>query len=123
MIFCVQELLEQEEPLHPLLGAGEPYESLDYMTLMNLVTHTANRPEDTEMRNTVIAVYLLRFLQHGRYFSPQVQYILYSIALREKTYWKRPTHFCCRLSSTPFPVRFHRQTLLPLKEKKSKGRE
>ncbi len=70
----MQELLEQEEPLHPLLGAGEPYESLDYMTLMNLVTHTANRPEDTEMRNTVIAVYLLRFLQHGRYFSPQVQY-------------------------------------------------
>ena len=68
----LQELLEQEEPLHPLLGPGRPYESLDYTTLMNLVTHAANRPEDIEMRNTVIAVYLLRFLQHGRYFSPQV---------------------------------------------------
>ena len=55
-----------------MLAAGQPYLSLDYRTLMNLVTHAANRPEDTEMRNTVIAVYLLRFLQHGRYFSPQV---------------------------------------------------
>ncbi len=68
----IEELLEQEEPLHPLLGEGRPYLSLDYTTLMNLVTHAANRPEDIEMRNTVVAVFLLRFLQHGRYFSPKV---------------------------------------------------
>jgi hypothetical protein len=69
---AIEELLEQEEPLFPLVPADQPYLSTDYLTLLNLVTHAANRPEDTEMRNTVIAVYLLRFLQHGRYFSPQV---------------------------------------------------
>ena len=69
-----------------MFPTGETYSSGDYKTLMNLVsiellkeqdipfqiTHVEEVPETMMMKNAVISVFFLRFLQHGKYFKRHV---------------------------------------------------
>ena len=77
--------IDTEEPIFPTEGI---YSSGDYKALMNLVwrrnwiwfansfcaqiTHTEEMPESMMMKNAVISVFFLRFLQHGKYFKKHV---------------------------------------------------
>lgn len=51
---------------------AETYSQGDYKTLMNLVTHMEDMPESMMLKNAVISVFFLRFLQHGKYFKKHV---------------------------------------------------
>ena len=80
-----QVFIDTDEPIFPTEGI---YSSGDYKTLMNLVgaannieqydidflkiTHTEEMPESMMMKNAVISVFFLRFLQHGKYFKKHV---------------------------------------------------
>ena len=71
-----------------MFPTGEAYSSGDYKTLMNLVstvlliikeqpvpfqiTHVEEVPETMMMKNAVVSVFFLRFLQHGKYFKRHV---------------------------------------------------
>merc|ERR1712173_310113 len=61
--------IDTDEPIFPTEGI---YSSGDYKTLMNLITHTEEMPESMMMKNAVISVFFLRFLQHGKYFKRHV---------------------------------------------------
>jgi len=61
--------IDTDEPIFPTEGI---YSSGDYKTLMNLITHTEEMPESMMMKNAVISVFFLRFLQHGKYFKKHV---------------------------------------------------
>ena len=81
----LQVFIDTEEPIFPTEGI---YSSGDYKALMNLVwikktlisivcifvqiTHTEEMPESMMMKNAVISVFFLRFLQHGKYFKRHV---------------------------------------------------
>ena len=81
----MQVFIDTEEPIFPTEGI---YSSGDYKALMNLVginkmeqnlyfvvvqiTHTEEMPESMMMKNAVISVFFLRFLQHGKYFKRHV---------------------------------------------------
>ena len=67
----IEIFLDQEEPMFPI-SETEPYASLDYKTLLNLVNHISETPEDVSLRNAVVSIFFLRFLQHGNYFRKRV---------------------------------------------------
>ena len=43
-----------------------------YKSLSPQVTHMEEMPESMMMKNAVISVFFLRFLQHGKYFKARV---------------------------------------------------
>ena len=57
----------------PLKTANDTiYADTDYKTMMNLITHINDMPECLTLKNAVISVFFLRFLQHGKYFKHYV---------------------------------------------------
>ena len=62
--------IDQEEPLN--IDEEVVYKDDDYRTLMNLVTHINDTQKSLSLKNSVIAVFFLRFLQHGKYFQHHV---------------------------------------------------
>merc|ERR1711962_1576423 len=63
-----EAFLDMEEPIFPLEGTCRG----DYEALMNLTTHMEEMPESMMMKNAVISVFFLRFLQRGKYFGRHV---------------------------------------------------
>ena len=67
----LQYFLEQRDMLEAFMDLEEPseveqelvYRDQDYRNLMNLVTHLHDTPESLSLKNCVIAVFFLRFLQ------------------------------------------------------------
>ena len=69
----LQYFLEQRDMLEAFMDLEEPseveqelvYRDQDYRNLMNLVTHLHDTHESLSLKNCVIAVFFLRFLQVG----------------------------------------------------------
>ena len=55
-----------DEPMK--LDQETVFEDEDYRNLLNLVTHINDMPESLTLKNSVISVFFLRFLQQGKYF-------------------------------------------------------
>ena len=76
----LEYFLEHQEMLGIFIDLDEPmnveqeviYEDADYSNLMNLVTHINDTPESLSLKNSVISIFFLRFLQHGKYFQKHV---------------------------------------------------
>ena len=76
----LQYFWDHKEMLDIFIDLDEPmnveqdmiYNDDDYKNLMNLVTHINDMPESLSLKNSVIAVFFLRFLQHGKYFHKHV---------------------------------------------------
>lgn len=49
----------------------KPYESSDYTTVYNLVSHSSKRSTEDFLQRTVMAVFLLRCLQDTDYFDKE----------------------------------------------------
>ena len=72
--------LEHQEMMDIFIDLDEPmnveqeviYQDADYSNLMNLVTHINDTPESLSLKNSVISIFFLRFLQHGKYFQKHV---------------------------------------------------
>ena len=76
----LQYFLDQREMFEAFFDLDEPlniehesvYKDEDYKNLMNLTTHINDMPDSLTLKNSVISVFFLRFLQHGKYFQPLV---------------------------------------------------
>ena len=76
----LEYFLEHQEMLGIFIDLDEPmnveqeavYEDADYSNLMNLVTHINETQESLSLKNSVISIFFLRFLQHGKYFQKHV---------------------------------------------------
>ena len=44
----------------------------DYSAMISMITHEKDAPDSLAMKNAVISVFFLRFLQHGKYFTRYV---------------------------------------------------
>ena len=55
----IEIFLDQEEPMFPI-SETEPYASLDYKTLLNLVNHIGKLTPDKEVSTVIKTVVLLR---------------------------------------------------------------
>ena len=44
----------------------------DYSAMISMITHEKDAPDSLAMKNAVISVFFLRFLQHGKYFNRYV---------------------------------------------------
>ena len=72
--------LQQQEILEKFIDLNEPicmendflYKDDDYRNLMNLETHINDTSSSLSLKNSVIAVFFLRFLQQGKYFHKHV---------------------------------------------------
>jgi hypothetical protein len=72
--------LDHKEMFEVFIDLDEPlntakdmiYMDDDYKTMMNLITHINDMPECLTLKNAVISVFFLRFLQHGKYFKHYV---------------------------------------------------
>ena len=72
--------LDHKEMFEVFIDLDEPmntvkdmiYMDNDYQTMMNLITHINDMPECLTLKNAVISVFFLRFLQHGKYFKHYV---------------------------------------------------
>ena len=76
----LEYFLEHQEMLGIFMDLDEPmnveqeviYEDADYSNLMNLVTHINDASESLSLKNSVISIFFLRFLQHGKYFQNHI---------------------------------------------------
>ena len=76
----LQYFLDHKEMFEAFFDLDEPlsiedktvYEDEDYRNLLNLITHINDMPESLALKNSIISVFFLRFLQHGKYFQPLV---------------------------------------------------
>merc|ERR1740137_284381 len=62
----IEKFLDLEEPTFPF--PGRAYQSSDYRALCNLMTHVTDIDEDIAVKNSVLSVFFLRFLQKSGYF-------------------------------------------------------
>ena len=65
-----EAFFDLDEPLN--IEHESVYEDEDYKNLMNLMTHINDMPDSLTLKNSIISVFFLRFLQHGKYFQPLV---------------------------------------------------
>ena len=63
----VEKFLELDEPKFPF--PGRAYNSEDYRALANLMTHVNDLDEPVLLKNSVLSVFFLRFLQTAGYFG------------------------------------------------------
>jgi len=63
----IEKFLDLEEPTFPF--PGRAYQSGDYRALCNLMTHVGDIDPDVAMKNSVLSVFFLRFIQKTGYFS------------------------------------------------------
>jgi len=63
----IEKFLDLEEPTFPF--PGRAYQSTDYRALCNLMTHISDIDGDIALKNAVLSVFFLRFLQKSGYFS------------------------------------------------------
>ena len=59
--------MDLEEPRFPF--PGRAYTSSDYRALCNLMSHAGDLDTDVAVRNAVLSVFFLRFLQKAGYFK------------------------------------------------------
>ena len=72
--------LDHKEMFEVFIDLDEPlkvandtiHDDSEYQTMMNLITHINDMPECLTLKNAVISVFFLRFLQHGKYFKHYV---------------------------------------------------
>jgi len=62
----IEKFLDLEEPTFPF--PGRAYQSGDYRALCNLMTHVSDIDPDVAMKNSVLSVFFLRFIQKSGYF-------------------------------------------------------
>ena len=65
-----ENFFDLDEPLE--VSVEKVYKDDEYTTMMNLITHINDMPECLTLKNAVISVFFLRFLQHGKYFKHYV---------------------------------------------------
>jgi len=63
----IEKFLDLEEPTFPF--PGRAYQSSDYRALCNLMTHVGDIDGDVAVKNSVLSVFFLRFIQKCGYFS------------------------------------------------------
>jgi len=63
----IEKFLDLEEPTFPF--PGRAYQSSDYRALCNLMTHVTDIDDDIAVKNSVLSVFFLRFLQTAGYFG------------------------------------------------------
>ena len=63
----IEKFLDLEEPTFPF--PGRAYQSGDYRALCNLMTHVSDIDVDVAIKNSVLSVFFLRFIQKTGYFS------------------------------------------------------
>ena len=63
----LEKFLDTFDPIHPL--PGRAYLSTDYRALVNLGTHAYDLEDDLVIKNSVLAVFFVRFLKFAGYFG------------------------------------------------------
>ena len=53
-------------------GSDNKPDRISILCIFVQITHTEEMPESMMMKNAVISVFFLRFLQHGKYFKRHV---------------------------------------------------